>query len=184
MKKIVVASITAVAIAGSLPFVASAGNHGPRAAQGERHHGMHHAMHGDQGGMEGRHHGMKGRHGGKHSRVRMMELIEAYDADGDGSITQAEVDAWRANRLKEFDADGDGTLSLDEYQALWLDAMRERMVDAFQGHDDDGDGKVTVDEFSKRTKRMVLMRDQNDDGALNMQDVRRGPRRQDHGAGQ
>ena len=51
------------------------------------------------------------------------------------------------DRLAEFDADNDGSLTLEEYQALWLDAMRERMVDRFQAHDDDGDAIVTVEEF-------------------------------------
>jgi EF hand len=104
----------------------------------------------------------------------MTEMLETYDTDGDGSVSQAEVDEWRANRLREFDTDGDGQLSLDEYQALWLDAMRERMVDQFQAHDDDGDGQVTVDEFGQRTSRLVMMRDRNEDGVLNLDDTRRG----------
>ena len=56
-------------------------------------------------------------------------LFEAFDANQDGTLTQAEVDQARQAKLAEFDADGDGSLSLEEYQALWLDAMRERMVD-------------------------------------------------------
>jgi hypothetical protein len=107
---------------------------------------------------------------------RMLDMIELYDQDGDRKITQAEVDKARADRLAEFDRDGDGMLSLDEYEALWLDAMRERMVDRFQAHDDDGDGKVTVVEFSKQTSRLVMRRDRNDDGALSVEDLRRGER--------
>ena len=106
--------------------------------------------------------------------VRLIEMIEVYDADGDGAVSQEEIDQWRAERLGQFDADGDGRLSLEEYQALWLDAMRERMVDRFQAHDDDGDGQVTVEEFGERTSRIVLMRDRNGDGVLNLDDARRG----------
>jgi Ca2+-binding EF-hand superfamily protein len=179
MKKLIAGGITALALAAAVPLVATAG-HGERGDDGG--HGMrgsHHGEHGMRGGQHGEH-GMRGHygdhHGGGEARIRLTEMLGTYDADGDGSVTQAEVDEWRANRLREFDADGDGQLSLDEYQALWLDAMRERMVDQFQEHDDDGDGQVTVDEFGERTSRLVMMRDQNEDGVLNLDDTRRGRR--------
>ena len=106
----------------------------------------------------------------------MIMLMETFDTDGDGSVSQAEIDAARAERLQEFDADGDGALSLEEYEALWLDAMRERMVDRFQDHDDDGDGVVTLEEFSERYDGVVARRDRNGDGVLNQDDMR-GSRR-------
>ena len=145
-------------------------------------HGWGHDPHGwrdDDGHPGGRgHHGDW--HGGKkgHGRhmARMMELIEHYDRDGDGKVTQAEIDEGRADRLAEFDSDGNGALSLEEYEALWLDAMRERMVDRFQAHDDDGDGEVTVEEFSERTGHLVLRGDRNEDGAIGPEDMRRGDR--------
>ncbi len=157
------------------------GHHG----RGYGHHGRghdddHHSRRADRGG----------RHGGKmgHGRRmdRLMDLIELYDRDGDGKVTQAEIDQGRADRLSEFDGDGNGTLSLQEYEALWLDAMRERMVDRFQKHDDNGDGEVTVEEFSERTGRLVMRGDRNDDGAIGPEDMRRGDRgrqmmRGDHG---
>jgi hypothetical protein len=68
----------------------------------------------------GRHHG-GGHHGGG-----AMRLFEQFDANQDGRLTQAEIDQARQSRLAEFDQDGDGSLSLEEYQALWMDAMRER----------------------------------------------------------
>jgi Ca2+-binding EF-hand superfamily protein len=122
-----------------------------------------------EGGGQG--HGVK-------AKIRMQEFLDTYDANGDGRVTQDEVDQWRADRLKKFDADGNGQLSLDEYQQLWLDAMHERMVRQFQSHDADGDGLVTTDEFGKRTAHMVMMRDRNDDDAISLDDLRRrhGPR--------
>ncbi|WP_112320540.1 EF-hand domain-containing protein [Oceanibium sediminis] len=108
---------------------------------------------------------------------RMRGFLEAFDADGDGGLTQEEIDTARAERLAEFDTDGDGSLSLSEFEALWLDAMRERMVDQFQRHDDDGDGQVTAEEFGERFKGIVAARDTNGDGVLNADDMRRGPRR-------
>ena len=139
------------------------GDHGMHRRRG--HHDMGHASH------HGREHGRKRGHGRRIDRV--LDLIELYDHDGDGAVTQAEIDQARADRLSEFDDDGNGMLSLQEYEALWLDAMRERMVDRFQSHDDDGDGQVTVEEFSKRTARLVMRRDRNQDGVIGLDDVRR-----------
>jgi len=96
--------------------------------------------------------------------------MATYDMNDDGQITQEEVDGFRAARLAEFDTDGDGNLNLDEYQALWLDAYRKRMVDNFQRHDDDGDGIVTVEEFSEDQSGMVARLDSNDDGVLTADD--------------
>ena len=67
-----------------------------------------------------------------------MMLFDQFDSNKDGKITQDEIDAARDAQLKKYDRDGDGTLSLEEYQALWLDAMRPRMVRQFQANDADG----------------------------------------------
>jgi Ca2+-binding EF-hand superfamily protein len=128
----------------------------------------------------GRHHGW-GDDGG-------MEFFERFDGNQDGRLTQAEVDEVRRSQLTEFDQDSDGSLTLEEYQALWLDAMRERMVDRFQAHDDDGDGMVTVEEFSEPFDRMVSRLDANDDGALTPDEMhhrgeRRGDRERDRESG-
>ena len=78
---------------------------------------------------------------------RGQSLIERFDTDRDGKLTQAEIDQARGDRLARFDTDGDGRLSLEEFQALWLDHMRERMVDSFQYLDSDGDGAITGPEY-------------------------------------
>lgn len=106
-------------------------------------------------------------------RRGIENLMATYDANGDEQITQEEIDAFRATRLAEFDTDKDGSLSLEEYQALWLDAYRERMVDNFQRHDDDGDGLVTSAEFGEDQSKMVARLDRNDDGVLTIEDRRR-----------
>jgi Ca2+-binding EF-hand superfamily protein len=115
----------------------------------------------------GRHHGGWGHHGGSGER-----LFEAFDVNQDGTLTQAEVDQARQAKLAEFDADGDGSLNLEEYQALWLDAMRERMVDQFQSHDDDGDGVVTVEEFGDRFSSIVIRFDSDGDGTVTTNELR------------
>lgn len=101
---------------------------------------------------------------------RMQALMELYDSNDDGNVTQDEIDMARAERLAAFDTDADGQLTLVEYEALWLDAMRERMVDQFQRHDDDGDGLVTPEEFGEDFANIVDRRDRNGDGVLNAED--------------
>lgn len=127
----------------------------------------------------GRHHGGGGHHGGAPGE----RLFEAFDANQDGTLTQAEVDQARQAKLAEFDADGDGSLDLEEYQALWLDAMRERMVDQFQAHDDDGDGMVTAEEFGERYSRIVSRLDADGDGEVTMDELRERAMRSHHRRG-
>jgi Ca2+-binding EF-hand superfamily protein len=119
-----------------------------------------------------------GRYHGRGHGFHGARLFESFDANGDGRITQAEVDEVRQGRLDEFDADGDGSLSLEEYQALWMDVVRERMVDRFQAHDDDGDGLVTAEEFNDRFSSIVSRVDRDGDGEVTMDELRR-PRDRD-----
>ncbi len=125
----------------------------------------------------GRHHGW-GDHGGG-----AMRFFEQFDANQDGRLTQAEIDQVRQSRLAEFDQNGDGSLSLEEYQALWLDAMRERMVDRFQLYSDDGDALITVEEFAEPYDRMVSRFDRNGDGEVTADEMRRRGERRGEGDG-
>jgi EF hand len=93
-------------------------------------------------------------------------LMERYDGNGDGKITQDEIDANRAGWHKDFDKDKSGELSIGEFEALWLKARREAMVREYQSFDRDGDGKVTVEEYQSPMKSTVADMDKNGDGAL------------------
>ena len=147
-------------------------------------HGMHGGGHGMHGGGYGMHgggkHGGWGRHHGKHHggmrghRAQMM--MERYDADKDGKLTQEEINSNREAWLKEFDANNDGKLSLDEFKQLWLKARAERIVRAFQRFDRDGDAGVTLEEYQRPLADIVERMDRNGDGALSKDD-RRGHRK-------
>jgi hypothetical protein len=115
-----------------------------------------------------------GPHGGMgHGRMRrLLDLRDRFDRDGDGTVSQAEIDVTRTERLAAFDRDGDGVLSLEEFEAHWLDARRRAMVRRFQANDVDGDGRVTAEEFRARTGRLVTLRDRDGDDALGLGDLR------------
>ena len=160
MKKTVLLALTAAAVALTATtgvVLAERGEHGDR--------GAHH-----QRGA-----------GGDMRRGAMHGLMERYDTNGDRALTQEELDAARSAQFSEFDTDGDGTLTLAEYQGLWLDAMREQMVDRFQAHDDDGSGTVTAEEFNAAFDGFVARADRNGDGQIDADDRRRAMGRPERG---
>ena len=95
-----------------------------------------------------------------------MDLLERYDGNRDGKVTQDEIDANRAAWHAQFDGDKSGGLAIGEFEALWLKAKREEMVREFQAFDRDGDGLVTMDEYKSPMATTVADMDRNGDGAL------------------
>ena len=165
--KIAVAFVALAGIAGAAVAAQADSRRadGPAGAA-QQAYGMHGGGHG--GGHHGMRHGER-RHGGGH----MFRLLESFDANDDGKLSQEEIDQTRGERFGAFDADADKALTLQEYEQLWLDAMRERMVDRFQALDADGDSKVTAEEFQRPFAKVVRRMDRNEDGVIDRQDFRR-----------
>ncbi len=112
--------------------------------------------------------------GGKHGRRAQAEmLLKTFDADKDGSITRAEIDQVTGQKLAAADVDSDKAVNLSEFESVWMDMTRTRMVDAFQRLDDDGDGQVTQVELDEMVSKMMSRMDRNDDGVINKDDRRR-----------
>lgn len=127
--------------------------------------------------------GMGGGMGGGMGRGMMgQEMMQRYDTNKDGKITQQEIDQNRTAWHGEFDADKNASLSLDEFRALWLKARGEMIVREFQYFDADGDGQVTLEEYREPLSGMVAKRDRNGDGALSQED--RGRRGMGHRRGE
>ncbi|MEH0071811.1 hypothetical protein V6L77_18355 [Pannonibacter sp. Pt2-lr] len=109
-----------------------------------------------------------GRHGGR--------MIEMFDQNKDGAVTQDEASAVVVERFAAADADKDGRVTLDEFKAYRLTEMQPMKVRAFQRLDRDGDGKVTRAEFDRISDRMFARLDRDGDGELKAMPVPpRGP---------
>ncbi|WP_187429516.1 hypothetical protein ROLI_041120 [Roseobacter fucihabitans] len=113
------------------------------------------------------HHGK--RRGGKRGEM-MRTLFSAADGDGDGALTQGEIDSYRAAKLSQADASGDGALSIAEFDTLYREITRTRMVDVFQDFDADGDGQISTQEMDARFGNVVQRMDRDDDGVLTLKE--------------
>lgn len=135
-----------------------------------------------------------GRHG-----PRAERLLETFDADGNGAISQAEIAAHRAATFESVDADGNGALSQEEFGMLKQirearreqaraaaaengDASRQmgqgkgmgrkgdRRGPSFADLDADKNGSVSLAEFTANTEKMFARLDRNSDGEITAAD--------------
>ena len=97
-------------------------------------------------------------------------MMERYDVNKDGKVTQAEIDQNRQQWLAQFDTDKNGMLSLEEFKQLWLKSRNQMMVREFHFFDRDGNAQVTLEEYQMPLADMVSERDTNNDGALGPDD--------------
>ena len=118
--------------------------------------------------------------GNRHHGSRATAHFEQMDANGDGALTQAEVDAFRAQRASAMDANGDGVVSFEEAKAAREAKREERARARFNRQDANGDGVVTVDEIGGRAAKMFERLDANGDGVVTRDEL---PRRGGHHRG-
>lgn len=97
--------------------------------------------------------------------------FEEVDANADGLVTPAELEAHRAARFAATDADGNGSLSRAEIEARMLINQEERRVKfldrMFSKRDANGDGQLTLDEMTAgRAGKMFERADADGDGQI------------------
>ena len=133
------------------------------------------------GGSHAKHRGggFDGRHGlgflDKGSlATTALEVLESVDTNGDGTLSQAEIDQVRNDRHAAYDANRDGNLGLEEFAGLWNETTRPFTVRVFQMLDTDGDAVITRAEYDRPLARIVARLDRNGDGGLSLRDGRYG----------
>lgn len=104
----------------------------------------------------------------KGPRDRAPVSFQELDADGDGQVTKAEMEAHRTQKFTTADSDGDGKLSVEEMQAAAQAEANQRVSDMFARHDADKDGFLTEDELPKprRADKMFDRMDADGNGSL------------------
>ena len=91
------------------------------------------------------------------------------DADGDGILTQEEMESRGAARFAEADTDGDGGLSADELTAAAAARAAERTARMLERLDTNGDGLLQQTEMQPRGDRagkMFERMDTDGDGGI------------------
>ncbi len=98
------------------------------------------------------------------------------DTDGDGKITQDEIDAMKAARFAEIDADGNGTVDADELfahqEAQRIERQKARASQMLASRDTDGDGVLSQSELQHQPRMSMFDRlDADNDGALSEEEL-------------
>lgn len=130
--------------------------------------------------------GERGHHrGGDMLRGMMgLKMLQAADANGDKSVTRAEVDALQIEMFAWLDRNGDGVLDLADRSPIEqrMAAIHENDEeggprkhhrgghDAF-GFDADKDGKVTREEFMSKPSEGFDKLDANSDGVVTPDEI-------------
>ncbi|QGX98927.1 calcium-binding protein [Roseovarius faecimaris] len=109
---------------------------------------------------------------GKH---RPQHSFEELDANSDGMITQAEMEAHMQARFSRQDANGDGLLSEDEMRSFMQEKankrIEKRISHMMKRHDANGDGQLAMDEMKDGRMGMMMSRvDTDGDGAISKEE--------------
>ena len=95
------------------------------------------------------------------------------DKNDDGAVDLSEFT--NMDRLKQADTNGDGTLSQEEIEAMAMKRMVERQARRMTNRlDVNGDGVVTIAEVEKQKEKRFALMDRNDDGKLERSELRHG----------
>ena len=124
--------------------------------------------------------GMGGPGGPGEGRGAMLaEMFDTIDADKDGKLTYAEMEAHRKAEFDAADTNKDGALSADELSARALARFQEKMADRTQAMldnmDNDGSGSLSPDEMGEGPGMRNFARiDADNDGALTKEEIQAG----------
>ena len=113
--------------------------------------------------------GQGGGHGGG--------LIGRYDTDKDGKLSLTEYETGRQNMFTRIDADGNGSLSFAELDAAAAKAdgpmaqMMQDRIAAIKAGDTNGDQSISADEYKAVVDAEFKKLDANGDGFITSDEV-------------
>ena len=123
-----------------------------------------------------RHGGMFGDIGDGPRQMRMGERLKEMDADKDGAVTLEEFLGRRTPGFARFDKNNDGVVDAAEFDAAAKESSDYWIKRYIKRLDADKDGKISKDEFARARKERFAMRDLNEDGRLDLEDMPPGMR--------
>lgn len=108
------------------------------------------------------------------------------DADGDGQVTEAELQARGDARFAAADADGDGLLTAEEMvshvKGDRVERVERRVERLIEDRDSNADGALSRAELgNERGGRMLERADSNNDGAISREEFAELRERHDRG---
>jgi len=119
---------------------------------------------------------------------KLPATFQELDADGDGAVTKAELQAHRSERFTHVDTNGDRQLSVEEMQAAAQAKASERVDKMFEKHDANQDGLLSADELPKprRADKMFDRMDADGNGSISEQEYadarnKKGRKHRKHG---
>lgn len=124
--------------------------------------------------------GMGGPGGPGEGRGAMLaEMFDSMDADKDGKLTYAEMEAHRKAEFDAADTNKDGALSADELSARALARFQEKLADRTQAMldnmDNDSSGTLSPDEMGEGPgMRNFAKIDADNDGAITKEEIQAG----------
>ncbi|QDL90738.1 hypothetical protein FDP22_02395 [Paroceanicella profunda] len=123
-------------------------------------------------------------------------MFMKMDADGDGTVTRAEVDAFRKARFDAADANHDGEITRDELVASMTQRLEQERLDREKRRaegmadrmmaraDGNGDGVISAGEPPATFEDMMFRRfDTDGDGTISAQEAEAGQRMMHHHGG-
>lgn len=132
-----------------------------------------------------------GRGGGMGGQIALH--FDEIDTDGNGALSEAEIEAHKTARFNAADTNGDGALSAEElaaqHEAKQAERSAQRLSKMIEKHDKDGDGALSLDEMgSDRSSKMFERLDKDDNDEISKEELeaakeRFAGRRGGHGEG-